>query len=282
MNLAALRILLVLLLTSLVSAQDISVRRESGASYVSLSDVAAVLGYTAQDSGDSFTVRSSEGILTVFDGSPDFEWTADAATEPTDRAIQSASAPVLKLDDEWFAPGDLFTLFGIVTGARTLSLPDGRSLTLDVATDLKNDSENSSLTELGGGVTGLSFYKSGTAGKDTTSLLLIDMALMARAFPEQQAAIDAALAKFTSGQPLYFVVTAVTNATWEPSFRVEQGGRVLEFRHPANITVLEGDAGRVLPETPVSGVLVLPNWIDLRQPVTVTWSGITATVQYRQ
>lgn len=266
---------------SLAFAQDISVRRESGALYVSLTDVASSLVYTVREAEGSLTITTDRGILIVFDKSPDFEWTAsDPTAEPP---IMSSSASVLKLDGEWFAPADLFALLGITIGARALTLPDGRSLTLDVPTEPAVASDdNSVLTDLGSNVTGLTFYKSGTAGKDTTSLLLMDMALMPRAFPDQQTYLETALAKFSMGNPLYFVVTAVSNATWEPLLVIEQNGRMVEYQHPANLTVLEGDAGRVSSDAPVSGVIVLPDWIDLRQPITVTWTGISAAVQYRQ
>jgi hypothetical protein len=110
----------------------------------------------------------------------------------------------------------------------------------------------------------------------------MDVGLMSLAFPEQQKTFDELSGKFTSGKPIYVVVTALAESSWESVFMLEQQGRVLEYRVPNSLTLLEGDANVVGPDTPVSGIFLLPDWVNLRETITVTWSGITATMQFRR
>ena len=275
-------VFLLFLALSLTAAQSVSARRELGALYVSLSDVAQELSYSVTDSGNSLTLRTPGGVLTLFNNSPDLDWTP-AADNPGGEGVLSLSAPSFKVGDEWFAPLDVLDLLNISPGSSALTLPDGRSLSLDIPdTPQTRASANTALIDLGNGVTGLSFYKAGPAGKETLSLLVMDLGLMPLAFPEQQRELDRVMTALGTGKPLYFILTALSSSSWDASFRIDQGGRVVEYSHPQGVSILEGDPQRVAPGSPVSGVLLLPDWINLRRPLTVTWSGVTATVQYRR
>jgi hypothetical protein len=254
-------------------AQTISARRDAGVLYVSLSDVAKQLGYSVSEGSGSLTVRFANTILTVFDDSPDITLNGSDDT---------LSSSVFKRGD-WFAPDDALSFLNVSLEGETLILPDGHSVALEFpATRATFGSSMWEQVELGNSVTGLSFYKEGNAGDETVSVLMLDLKLLALAFPEQQKALDEVSGKFTKGKPIYFLVTALADSLWESSFTLEQDGKVLQYQAPSSLSLLEGDPNTVTPSTPVSGVLVLPDWVNLREPINVTWSGITASVQFRR
>jgi hypothetical protein len=255
-----------------LSWAQISARQVAGVTYVSVSDLVGILGYSISESQSSLTIRSSNAVLILFADSPDISY---AGNEDT------LSAPVLK-QEEWFAPDDVLSFLGLSGLGKTVTLPDGRTLTLEFPSVPTLTSARSAVVDLGNSVDGLAFYAPGTAGSETVSVLLLDVGLMSLAFPEQQKVFDELREKFTSGKPIYVVVTALANSPWEPVFTLEQQGRVLEYRVPSSLTLLEGDASSVGPDTPVSGVFVLPDWVNMRDVITVSWSGITATMQFRR
>lgn len=251
---------------------QISARQVAGSVYVSVSDLVAVLGYSISESESSLTIRSGDAVLILFVDSPDISYAGNDDT---------LSAPVLK-QEEWFAPDDVLSFLDLSGLGNTVTLADGRTLTLEFPTVPIITSPRSAVVDLGNSVDGLAFYAPGTAGPETVSVLLMDVGLMSLAFPEQQKVFDGLRTKFTLGKPIYVVVTALEDATWEPVFTLEQQGRVLEYQVPSSLTLLEGNATTVGPNTPVSGVLVLPDWVNLREVMTVSWSGITATMQFRR
>jgi hypothetical protein len=254
-------------------AQGVSARREAGALYVSLSDVATRLGYSVSESAGSFTVRFDTTVLTVFANSPDI--TVNGAED-------TLSSSAFEEKNEWFAPDDALSFLNVTLNGTSLNLPNGGTAMLEFPpASVTFGSARSEVVDLGNSVTGVSFYASGSAGEETISVLMLDLKLLALAFPDQQKALDAVSSKFTTGKPIYFLVTALAPSAWESSFTLEQQGRVLQYGG-SSLSLLEGDPNTVTPSTPVSGVLVLPDWVNLRQPVTVTWSGITASVQFRR
>ena len=85
-----------------------------------------------------------------------------------------------------------------------------------------------------------------------------------------------------NGRPLYFVVTAVGESPWETAVRFRQGGTTFEALYPDGLGVLEGEAGSVRPEKPVSGVFLLPDAFNLREPMTVEWMDAAATFRFRR
>ena len=260
-------------LSSVSFAQGVSARREAGALYVSLSDVVTKLGYSVSESAESFTVRFDGTVLTVFANSPDITVNGEENT---------LSSSVFEEKNEWFAPDDALSFLNVTLNGTSLSFPNGGTGVLEFpATSATFGSTRSEVVDLGNSVTGVSFYAPGNAGEETVSVLMLDLKLLALAFPDQQKALDAVSSKFTKGKPIYFLVTALAPSSWESSFTLEQQGRVLQYGG-SSLSLLEGDANTGSPEVPVSGVLVLPDLVNLRQPITVTWSGITASVQFRR
>jgi hypothetical protein len=274
------KFILFILLCSSALAQGVSARRVAGALYISVSDVAARLGYSVSESVGSFTVRFDTTVLTLFADSPDI--TVNGAEDTLSSSVFQDN-PISENKKEWFAPEDSLSFLKVTLTGTTLTFPDGQMATLEFpASPTMFSSSRSLLVDLGNSVTGLTFYAAGSAGEETVSVLLLDLGLMALAFPEQQKSLDAVSSKFSTGKPIYFIVTALAPSPWQSSFTIEQQGRVLQYQAGSSLSILEGDASTVTPEAPVSGVLVLPDWVNLRQPVTVTWSGITASVQFRR
>ncbi len=261
-----------MLMVCSVAWAQVSARKVAGVVYVSVSDLVSILGYSVSESSSSLTIRTPENVLILFADSPDISF---AANEDT------LSAPVLQ-QDEWFAPDDVISFLGLSGLGNTITLSDGRTLSLEFPTVPTITSARSAIVDLGNSVDGLAFYAAGSAGPETVSVLLMDVGLMSLAFPEQQKTFDDLQQKFTSGKPIYIVITALAPSSWEAVFTLEQQGRVLEYSVPNSLTLLEGNAGTVSPESPVSGVFLLPDWVNLREVITVSWSGITATMQFRR
>ncbi len=263
-----------LFICSLATAQNVSARRVAGAVYVSLTDVTTRLGYSVSEGDGSFTVRFNNTVLTFFANSPDITVNGEENT---------LSSSAFEEKNEWFAPDDALSFLNVTLNGTSLSFPDGATAALEFPTNLTTvASAHSATVDLGNSVTGLAFYAAGSAGDETVSVLMLDLKLLALTFPEQQKQFDAVSSKFTKGKPIYFLVTALADSSWQSSFTIEQNGRVLQYQAGSSLSLLEGDPNTVTPTTPVSGVLVLPDWVNLRQPVTVTWSGITASVQFRR
>ncbi|MGL4611836.1 MAG: hypothetical protein ACRCYY_19520 [Trueperaceae bacterium] len=257
-----------------VLAQTISAQREAGVLYVSLSDVAKQLGYTVTEASGSLTIRFTGTVLTVFANSPDITFNG---------LDDTLSSSVFTRSGDWFAPDDALSFLGVALENESLVLPNGYTSSLEFPkTRTTFGSSRWSQVDLGNSVTGVSFFMPGSAGDETVSILMLDFKLLALVFPDQQKALDAVSSKFTKGKPIYFLVTALADASWESSFTLEQDGKVLQYQSPGSLSLLEGDPTTVTLSTPVSGVLVLPDWVDLRSPITVTWSGITASVQFRR
>jgi hypothetical protein len=263
-----------LFLGTLASAQTISARRVAGAVYISLSDVTTKLGYSVSESTGSFTIRFDTTVLTLFANSPDITLNGEENT---------LSSSAFEERNEWFAPDDALSFLNVTLNGSTVNFPDGRTAPLEFpSASIAIGSSRSTTVDLGNSVTGVAFYASGSAGNETVSVLMLDLKLLALAFPEQQREFDAVSSKFTKGKPIYFLVTTLADSPWQSSFTIEQNGRVLQYQAGSSLSLLEGDPNTVTPSTPVSGVLVLPDWVNLRQSVNVTWSGITASVQFRR
>ena len=268
------------------SAQEVAklaARDVAGVLYVSVNDFSTQLGYSLSGDAGSLTVRAAAGVVVLFENSPDILFKPVNSAETLERSDQSLAAPVFKVDDAWFAPAEFLELLGFAVSATDVTAPDDRTFNLVFPSMTASDSSDPSrLVELDNGVTGLSFYLPGTAGPETVSLLAVDLGLLSLALPAEQRDLDAVMSKFKEGKPLYFVVTALATATWQASFTVAQGERSAELRHPFGVNVLTGDAATLGPDAPVAGLLLLPTWVNLRQPLHLSWAGMTATVQFRR
>ena len=270
-------------LCSLALAESLPALRLAGSTYVSLSDVARVLGFETSDAGQSLTVRAPGGVLVIFDRSPDILW-QPAARGQLLAGDLSLAAPIHRIEERWFVPLELLRLLDITVAGEVVTLPSGAAYTLALPRDpwAAGESAQSEVAEVGHNVTGLALYASGAAGQDSLSLLLVDAALLSLAFPEQQPAIDAFIGGLTHGRPLYFIVTAVVETPWETSLIFTQDGSSFAARYPFTVSVLEGEAGTVSPARPASGVVLLPDWLNLRRPITVSWGEVRGVIQFRR
>ena len=261
-----------------LAAQDVG-----GVVYVALEEVASHSGYSLSGGEGSLTLRAAAGVVVVFADSPDILFKPKNSAAALERSDQSLAAPVLKTGEAWLAPLELLELLGFTVTNKSVTTPEGRTFILNFSVpDVAQTSQRGELVDLGNGVTGVSFYLPGVAGPETVSVLVLDLSLLALVFPQQQRSLDAVAAKFKNAKPLYFVATTLGAAEWQPVFTVTQAGRSAEVRYPFGVSVLAGDAGTLTPDTPVSGLVLLPAWVNLRQPLTLRLAGVSATVQFRR
>lgn len=278
---------LLVLATGGVALAQVAARDVGGVLYVSVDDLASRLGYSLSGGESSLTLRAATGVVVLFEDSPDILFKPKNSAETLERSDQSLAAPVVKMGEVWFAPVELLELLGFTVTAESVTAPGGRTFPLTLPSPaVVQTSQRSELVDLGNGVTGLSFYLPGDAGPETVSVLVVDLGLLGLALPAEQRGLDAAAAKFKDAKPLYFVATALAAASWQPVFTVTQGGRSAEVRSPFSVNVLAGAADTLTPDAPVSGLILLPAWVNLRQPVTLSLVGgldeVAATVQFRR
>ena len=272
-----------LFLVQVVWGQSLNALSTLGTTYVSLNDVAQQLGYSTNRSGNSFTVRAQAGVVVVFENSPDILFKRSDSAEALERSDQNLALPVIRQNGEWFAPEQLLDLMGFDLSDNALTTQDGRSFRLSFPPEpFYVASDRYEVLELGNGVPGLSFYAPGAAGAETLSLLVTDLSLLSLALPEQQGALDGVMSKFRDQKPLYFTLTALAPSSWQTSFTVAQGGRRELLQAPFRVQLLAGAEGSVGPEAPVSGLILLPDWVNLREPLELTWADISARVQFRR
>ena len=264
-------------------AQGVAARDSGGVLYVSVDDLASRLGYSLSGGEGSLTLRAAAGVVVLFEDSPDILFKPKNSAEALERSDQSLAAPVFKSGAVWFAPAELLELLGFTVVDTQVTAPGGRTFALDLQVPaVTQTTQCSELVDLGNGVTGVSFYLPGDAGPETVSVLVVDLGLLGLAVPAEQRGLDAAAAKFKDAKPLYFVATALGTASWGPVFTVTQGGRSAELRAPFGVNLLAGDATTLTPDTPVSGLVLLPAWVNLRQPLSLSLAGAAATVQFRR
>lgn len=264
-----------ILLCTFAQAQIVSALTRAGETFPSLREVARAAGYSSSESANGLSVRAPTGILTVFVGSPDVLWQS-AQGEP-EGGSASLSAPVA---EGWYAPPDAFAMLGIKVTEAGVTLPDGRQLRVRVrAPTLPRQSKNSEVISLGRGVSGLMLYAPTGTG---TSLLLVDAGLLSLALPGERLALDGFLDEVEGYRPLYFVATSLAPTSWQAEVTFTQGGQSFSASEPFNLNVLEGDTGQLSPDAPASGVILLPQWVSLREPLGVNWSGATGSFQFRR
>lgn len=279
---AVLALAAILLLASAARAQPdgrLGAVLRGGVLYLSLDDLARALGTRLTVAGDSVALRAREGILTLFEGSPDGLWQAAGAAEAGDVA---ARAPVLREGGRWYVPVDLLAAIGLELEGDVLRLPDGRGLAVARPADPPPAGERYEVLELAAGVPALRLYAPGEAGPRTVSALLVDLALLPLAVPEGRRELDALAAELGDERALYLVVTALAPSAWEAAFRFTQGDREVVARAPFRLRLLEGEAGRVGPGRPVAALILLPRSIDLRSPLRVAWGDLEVELAFRR
>ncbi len=248
--------------------------------FVSAVDVALALGAPLVSGPQGLTLRAPNGVLTVFAGAPDAVWQARGAREPTEVA---ALSPPLREGEDWFLPEDLLDVLGVRVLADAAQFPDGSLRGLSFPPPVAvGTSPTAELLELAPAVPALRLYAASPAGAHAVSLLAVDLAMLALAFPEQQAALDAHLRDLVGVKALFLAVTSLGPSAWDPAIYARQDGREVLLRAPLDLQVLEGDPAAVAPGAPVAAVAFLPDDFDLRRPITLRWAGASGTLTLRR
>lgn len=264
-----------LLLCNFSQAQTISAIKRAGETFPSLQEVARAAGYSVSESDNGLSVRAPTGILTVFVDSPDVLWQPAQGQPQEDSA--SLSAPVA---EGWYAPPDAFALLNIVVTEEGVTLPGGKQLRVrERAPTLPQQTNSWETVSLSRGVSGLMLYEPVRAN---TSLLLVDAELLSLALPDERLVLDDFLNEVEGYRALYFVATSLEPTSWQADVTFSQGGQSFTARAPFNLSVLEGDAGQLSPDAPASGVMLLPQWVSLREPLIVSWMGAVGNFQFRR
>ncbi len=260
------------------AAGAVAARAEGPWTLLAIDDLARALGAPWSVDGDHLTLRADAGVLVVFAGSPDGYWQATGARDATP---VGSGLPVARIDGRWFVPDDLLGVLGLRVDAGTLTLPGGarRALAFERPPEVGGLAE---VVALGPGVEGLRLYAAAAEGPHEVSLLAIDLGLLGLAFPDQQVALDAVLRELRSEKALFLVVTALSEATWQPAIYVVQDGRETLLSAPLTVQVLEGDPERVGPGAPIAAVAFLPQDLDLRRPLTLRWAGVSGAWTLRR
>lgn len=281
------------LLSPAGAARSVSGVRIAGVAYAPVDAVARALGDIVAPGAGSLTWRAARGTLTVFDGSPDALW---QAVGERDAHRVGLSAPALLRDGRWWLPLDALDILGVGVDGTTLTLPDGRRLTVAVPAPRPGAGDGrSQVDELGNGVPVLRLFPVPAAGASAASgpaaadaagasvaAMLADLDMLPLVDPAQRAVIDAAVERSGPDKPLLVIVTALRDSPWEATFTLSQAGRSLEFRYPYRMRLVGGSPRRVGPASPASMLLLLPGWFNLYRPIAVSWQGATGTITFRR
>ncbi len=272
-----LAVLLILMLLSLTSAQGVQVREFAGVTHVSLQDVATVLGEAATRVGDSVTLRTPFGVLTLFSGSQDGFWRAAAGGAEVELRL---ALPLREDRGVLWAPLSLLTQLGGTVSGRVVVLPDRTRLLLEEAATpgfipvpaLPGAAVRSENVELGNGVQGIRLFSG------NQSLLLVDLGLLSLALPGQRAEFDSIMLGLQGERPLYFVLTSREDAPLDPELSLSQSGVTVR----SEMLAANGSFDSVGPESPVTGIVLLPERFNPRAQLTVQWQGVSATAVLRR
>jgi hypothetical protein len=263
------------------AAQDgsLSVRLQGPFRFIAAQDLALALGAPLVITPDTLTFRAHGGVLTVFAGAPDAIWQARGAAGPSEVA---AFAPPLQVDGAWYLPEDLVQVLGVLLEGHEAVLPDGRRRSLALHAPPPQVGGATEVLELAPAVPALRLYATSPSGPHAVSLLAVDLGMLALAFPEQQAALDAQLRELVGEKALFLAVTSLGPSAWDPALYVQQDGVELLLSAPLDVQVLEGDPANVRPGAPVAAVAFLPAGFDLRRPITLRWAGVSGTLTLRR
>lgn len=252
--------------------------RLQGSFYLDVATMAQLLELSLHSEGQTLLLQGRNSSLTLEANSPDVLWRQGSELENI-----SLGAPIQRKHATWYAPPELFNLYEVIFENAALRFVDGSSypLTPISASGSSVQAGRASIVELGNNVTGLSFYTASNELSDGLSLMLVDIALISLADPEQREAIDAFMADIREGRPLYMIVTSLETTTWESTLTFNQGTEQFVARYPLAISILSGSEDSVSPANPVIGVVILPQNFNLREPITVGWQGISQLMSFR-
>ena len=269
-----------LCLLALAQAQEVSARRIGGEVYASLTTTASLLGVSTSNTATSLTLRLPQGVLVVYHASPDVSFT-ESGTRSED-ALLAISSPVIRNSDGWFAPKDVFELFGASLTSTELVLADGRNFPLSFVSLFPRSTAPLDTVDLGNGVKGVMMYAPNARGDESLSLMLVDLSLLALADPSQQNFIDSFMANLRDHRALFFSVTSSERRLWQSEIFFRQGEREFSARHPLSISVLQGDSSVVTSQQPALGVVLLPQGFNPRAPITIEWQGQRVSYQFKR
>jgi hypothetical protein len=263
-----------------VFGAPITARQEGIWRYLAASDLARALGAPLEARDGVLALRTRTGVLTAFEGSPDALWQRTGSAVPQEF---SAASPVLVIDGAWFLPEDMVGVLDVRVDGGLVVLPDGVLRELSVTRPRPAaDTGTAELLELGPGVQALRLYADSPSGPDSVSLLAVDLGLLALAYPEQRAALDAQVRHLHADKALFLVVTSLGPAVWDPAIYVVQDGVEVLLREPLAVQVLEGDPAALAPDAPVAAVAFLPSSFDLRRPLQLRWAGASGSLTLRR
>ncbi|MEX2535508.1 MAG: hypothetical protein WD273_07885 [Trueperaceae bacterium] len=276
---------MVLYSTGSVMAQNAGHRelpavREGAVTLVEAASVIRELSLVASEDSGTLTLRGEEGIFTLFDGSPDVLW--QPRGEGVARQESLSGAVRQRGDGQWWLPVDVLAFLGLWVSDGVAEDANGRSFRLHFPPAPAVAGRDGELVDLGSGIPGLRMYAAGSAGPATQSLLLADAGLLGLAMPSHQERFDELVARSGRDRPLLLFVTAVEAGSWRASITFSQGTLDFAARHPFRLRLLDGEAAFVGPESPVVGVVLLPEEFDLRRPIRVQWGDASATVTFRR
>ncbi len=253
-----------------------------GVRHFSVNDLARGLDTAATRIGNSVTVRTGFGMITVWAGERDWLWLPAGETEPRELRL---SVPVTDAGGELWAPRELLEEIGASISGVVLVLPDRTRLLLSGETPgvpaplpalpPPSATARSQIIDLANGVKALHL----TAGEQ--SVLLVDLGLLGLAYPGLRSDLDEFNAGLDGQRPLYFVLSASEPAEADLSFGIRQSGVNSRLDPTGGVVIVQGDAA-VAPGSPVSGVLLLPAATNLRGTVQVEWQQLTADMIFRR
>lgn len=260
--------------------EPLEVRLQGPFRFVEASGLARAIGAPLVSGPEGLTLRAEQGVLTVFAGAPDAIWQPRGASAPVEVA---AFAPPLRVDDEWYLPEDLLQVVGVTLLGDEALLPDGRRRGLRVPPPpAAPEGAAAEVLELAPAVPALRLYAASPAGEHAVSLLAVDLGMLALAFPEQQAALDANLREHVGTKALFLAVSSLGRSAWDPALYVRQDGVEVLLTAPLDVQVLDGDPADLRPGAPVAAVAFLPAGFDLRRPITIRWAGASGTLTLRR
>lgn len=261
------------------SARQVSTTVLAGVPYLKVSEFAGALGTVPTVLGPSVVLRTGFGVATLFTGSSDYLWLPGGANEPFEGSLP---VPVREQDGELWAPLELVDALGGSVSGVVAIMPDRSRLLLSelqppaVAAVTPAAPAGSRSVELGHGVRALQLSVPGR------SLLLADAGLLGLALPEQRAALDEFNKAAHGSRPLYFVFAADAESAFDASVRFSQEGLEETASFEGELVVLAGDPAAVGPDSPLSGLLLLPVTADLRRPLRVEWLEAGALFSFRR
>jgi len=260
----------------------------AGVTYVEAGSLAFALGDVVTVTDETLTWRGEEGVATFFEGSSValLQRPGDAGpTEwPLSAAVFAAGGSSGVGGVGWYLPLDAVQLLGVAAeesaGEMILYAPNGARLDIvlprpEVDVAGPDAGTGSELAQLGA-ATGLRLFS------HDQSLLLLDLDLLPLAFPEATEVIDDAALRAGKDHVLLLVGTSLTDGALSTAVAFEQSDRRLEVAAPYRVHVYRGDPGAVGPGHDLAAVVLLPATFSLYEPLSVSWSGVEATITFRR